>query len=504
MITFHVSSKPFTEQNFQAYVMLCEQGFEFDNHPIAELTGFYKPLKELLANRGFKGALNSSAVIAAQNDSTPVYLIIVGMGSAKVSSQDRVEHARRAVGNAMRAIEHIKVSSVGIVVPDTAWFASDAFTVSKELAAVCDIATYHFDDYITDEARKFTRDYDITFVCRDDQKEQVKVGVEFGKRIGHAVNQSRYWCDLPPVVLTPTELANQAKRISEVHNLKCTVFTEEQIIKMGMGGIEAVAKGSEQEARFVIMEYKADVPNAQTLALVGKGITFDSGGLSIKPATGMETMKDDMAGGACVISTMEAIAHLKPHINVIGLVPITENLINGHATKPGDIIKFYNGKTAEIKNTDAEGRLILADALAYAAKHYKPDYMITIATLTGSCAYALGPFFAGLMSQDDELANKLLDAGKTSGDRLWPLPFHNDYKPAIQSTVADLCNIGSDKYRAGAITAGFFLKNFVDDIPYVHLDIAGTAFNVPDVSYYRPGATGFGVRLFVELFDKWK
>ena len=196
---------------------------------------------------------------------------------------------------------------------------------------------------------------------------------------------------MPPVVLTPTALANHAVRVAKPHGLKITVFNEEEIIKMGMGGIEAVAKGSDQEARMVIIEYKTEHPNASTIALVGKGITFDSGGLSIKPAAGMESMKDDMAGAAAVISTMEAIAHLKPRVNIVALAPITENLISGHATKPGDIITFYNGKTAEVKNTDAEGRLILADALSYAIKHYKLDAIINIATLTGSCAYALSP-----------------------------------------------------------------------------------------------------------------
>jgi leucyl aminopeptidase len=214
-------------------------------------------------------------------------------------------------------------------------------------------------------------------------------------------------------------------------------------------------------------------------------------------------MKDDMAGAAAVISTMEALAHLKPRINVIALAPITENLISGHATKPGDIIQFYNGKTAEIKNTDAEGRLILADALSYAVKHYRLDAIINIATLTGSCAYALGPFFGGLMSKHENLSARLLAAAKKSGDRLWPLPFHDDYKPAVRSTVADLCNAGNAKYRAGAITAGFFLKNFVDDVPWVHLDVAGTSFDVPDMPYFRPGATGFGVRLFIDLITDW-
>jgi leucyl aminopeptidase len=299
-------------------------------------------------------------------------------------------------------------------------------------------------------------------------------------------------------------LAEQAQKIADAGKMKVTIFNQEQAKQMGMGGLVGVAQGSAQECRLVVMEYKSHVPDAPTIAVVGKGITFDSGGLSIKPANGMETMKDDMAGAAVVISTMSLLPHIKPRVNVIALAPLAENMPSGTATRPGDILRFYNGKTAEVKNTDAEGRLILADALSYAVKHYKLDGIISIATLTGSCAYALGPFFCGLMSQHDELALRILDASWQSGDRAWRLPFHDDYRGAVRSNIADICNIGNEKYRAGAITAGFFLTNFVDEVPYVHLDIAGTAFNVPDISYYRPGATGFGVRLLVQLLQNWQ
>lgn len=503
MITISLSHKPLTHHHVQGYVVPLEQGFVFDKHIVSDLTRYYAPLKELIDQRKFTGALNSTCTVAGVDGSHPVYIILVGMGSARERQADRLEHYRRAVGNAMRASESIGITKLAFFMPDPGWCGVSAEVLAQETVAVMQMATYHFDEFITDESRKLSRDYDVTLCIREEYEDQVRVGSEFGQRVGYAVNQARYWCDLPPVVLTPVRLAEHAQRIAQVHNLGCTVFTEKQIIDMGMGGIHAVTKGSEQEARFVILEYKTEHKDAPTVALVGKGITFDSGGLSIKPASGMETMKDDMAGAAAVISTMEALAHLKPAVNVIALAPITENLISGHATKPGDIIQFYNGKTAEVKNTDAEGRLILADAMSYAIKHYKPDAMVTIATLTGSCAYALGPFFAGLMSQHDDVAEKLRSAGEESGDRLWPLPFHNDYKVAIRCDVADICNIGSDKYRAGAITAGFFLQNFSGETPWVHLDIAGTAFNVPDRSYYRPGATGFGVRLFIELLMNW-
>jgi leucyl aminopeptidase len=499
MITTHISSKKLIQENAQGYVVFCEQPFVFADSPAAELTALYSPLEELLKERSFAAAANSTVTVAGTREGKPVYLIVAGLGNQKKQAYEKLENYRRAVGHVMRVAEQLKITNLAFSLPRPEAIDASLFILGKETVATSYLATYHFDQYITDASRRLTRNYEITYCTPGVWHDELKAGIEAGQHLGFAVNQARLWCDLPPVNLTPTQLGKHAMDIAKKHNLKARYFSEDDIKAMGMGGIEAVAKGSEQEACMVVLEYDCGDKNAQTLALVGKGITFDSGGLSIKPAAAMETMKDDMAGAAGVISTMELISHLKPKVNVIGLAPITENLISGHATKPGDIITFYNGLTAEVKNTDAEGRLILADALSYAIKHYKLDGIISIATLTGSCAYALGPFFAGLMSQHPELAERLLLAGRYSGDRLWELPFNDDYKPAIKSDVADLCNIGNEKYRAGAITAGFFLKHFVGNVPFVHLDIAGTAFNVPDISYYRPGATGFGVRLFAEL-----
>lgn len=506
MITFKPSSQQLAEQKADGYIVFCPESNTLqEHHTLQNLTAFFPPLFTLLKQRGFKGGANSCITLSGTHNGQPVYLIIAGLGSHHTPHADRLENYRRAVGHAFRAVESHKVGSLALELPAAAWLEVDTSVIAKETVSILMMTEYHFDTYITDESRRMSlRNYEFSLNAPALLQDEIKVGIELGQRIGHAVNQARQWCDLPPVVLTPNRLGEHAQHIAQVHGLKCSIFNEEQIKKMGMGGLEAVAKGSEQEARFVVIEYKTDHPGAQTIALVGKGITFDSGGLSIKPATAMESMKDDMAGAAAVISTMEAIAHIKPRVNVIGLAPITENLISGHATKPGDIIQFYNGMTAEVKNTDAEGRLILADALSYAVKHYKLDAIINIATLTGSCAAALGPFFAGLMSKHPQLADKLLASAYRTGDRLWPLPLHDDFKKAIRSEVADLSNIGSDKYRAGTITAGFFLQPFVGNVPWVHLDVAGTSFNVPDVSYYRPGATGFGVRLFIDLVMNWE
>ncbi|MFA6066030.1 MAG: leucyl aminopeptidase [Candidatus Babeliaceae bacterium] len=504
MITIKISAKPLYDIDTQGYIIPREHNFDSTHDKLIQsLKTFFPPLEEVLSQRGFTGAAGATCALAINHNNRPVYLIFVGLGSSKKSHEDKIEQYRRALGQAQRAAEGLKITELALDMPDSHWFNITNYTLAKETIITLTMASYHFDEFITDESRKLPENYTVTLVAPELLHDEIKIGIEHGTRIGFAVNQARYWCDLPPVVLTPTALANHAARVAKAHNLKITIFTEDEIIKQGMGGIEAVAKGSDQEARMVVIEYTTDHPNAPTIGLVGKGITFDSGGLSIKPAAGMETMKDDMAGAAAVISTMEALAHLKPQVNIIAVAPITENLISGHATKPGDIIRFYNGKTAEVKNTDAEGRLILADALSYAVKHYKLDAIINIATLTGSCAYALGPFFAGLMSQHPDLAHKLLESSRRSGDRLWELPFHDDYKIAVRSDVADLCNQGSNKYRAGAITAGFFLQNFVGDVPWAHLDVAGTSFDVPDRSYFRHGATGFGVRLFIDLVMNW-
>jgi leucyl aminopeptidase len=394
-------------------------------------------------------------------------------------------------------------TSVAIqLLPDHVGFTEDY--IAEHTTVISTLAAYHFDEYMTQEDRKETKITELILCVQNINSETLtKKGVERGTIIACAVNKARHWIDAPPLHLTPSYLADQAEEIAKKYSLAFVRLNENQIINLGMGGLAAVSKGSDLDCQFLVMHYKTDKVNAQTLALVGKGITFDSGGLSLKPAQSMETMKDDMSGAAAVIATMEVLAQFKPRINVIGFVPISENLPSGKATKPGDVIRFYNGKTAEVKNTDAEGRLILADALSYAVKQYKPDAIVDIATLTGACAYALGPFYTGLMSQHDELVEKIKHAAQISGDNVWQLPMSDDYKKAIKSDIADICNIGDGRIKAGAITAAHFLQNFVEDTPWAHLDIAGTAFDVPHIPYYRSGATGVGVRLFVELAMNW-
>ncbi len=420
-----------------------------------------------------------------------------------------IEFYRRALGAVIRLAERHKLASLACVLPEEQLFGVTLSYLAKQTALILQMADYHFDAYITSSERSREHTVKVTLVLEYNKNttnaalQEIREGLKEGVIIAEAVNKARTWCDTPPSDLTPLILADKAQELADTYGLKCTIFDEPTIIAMGMGGLAGVARGSEQDCRFVILEYTAKQADAPRIALVGKGITFDSGGLSLKPAQAMETMKDDMAGAAVVIATMQAIAQLKPAVHVVALAPLAENMPSGTGTKPGDILRFYNGKTAEVKNTDAEGRLILADALSYAIRQYHPTAIIDMATLTGAAANALGHFYGVLLSKHDALVDRIYDASRLSGDRVWRFPFDDDYKAAIKSDIADICNIGNPRYMAGTITAGFFLKNFVDDVPWAHFDIAGVAFNVPDISYFRPGASGFGVRLLVELLMHW-
>lgn len=497
------SDKPLLSHKSDATLIFVEQNFKFSGL-LEEVAATYFPtLKEYMIESDFVGKAGSILVLPCSVKNKNHTLAMIGLGSKKSEGHISVEAYRRALGFAVKTLQKKKIATVTALLPEAKLFDVSTEYFVAQTVIIAKMAAYKFDAYITDVDRKVNHNLVITWV-HDAPASEVERGAEYGKIVAHAVNDVRNWVDLPPATLTPVELADKAEAISKKFGLKLTVFSEQEIIKMGMGGLAGVSAGSEQDAKLVIMEYTTTKPGAQTVAFVGKGITFDSGGLSLKPAASMETMKEDMSGAAAVIGAMQALAQLKPEVNIIAVTPLSENLPSGKATKPGDILRFYNGKTAEVKNTDAEGRLVLADALSYTVKHYKPDAIIDLATLTGACAYALGPFFSGLMSQHEEFSNKVKSAADRSGDRVWALPFDNDYKAAIRSDVADICNIGSSKYKAGAITAGFFLQNFVEDTPWVHLDIAGTAFDVPDISYYSTGATGVGVRLLVDLAMNWK
>ncbi len=307
----------------------------------------------------------------------------------------------------------------------------------------------------------------------------------------------------PGNVWTPTRFAEFGRKLAKTYKLTCKVLSRAEMLRLKMGGILGVNSGSAQPPKMVILEYKTS-PRNPTLLMVGKGLTFDSGGISLKPPKGMEEMKFDMCGGAAVLGAMQAIGEEKPKgINIVAIVPATENLPGPSALKPGDIITIYGGKTIEVVNTDAEGRLILADALAYGIKQYKPKAVVDLATLTGAVVIGLGHHRTGLLSNNDELVQKILSAGDRSGEPLWRLPLGPEYSKQIKSKVADIKNVGDR--AAGTITAAAFLQEFVGETAWAHLDIAGTAYNFTDKPYApQNGPSGIGVRTLLELVRNWK
>ena len=325
--------------------------------------------------------------------------------------------------------------------------------------------------------------------------------IAIARTMAEAVNFARTLGDEPGNVMTPTELARRAEEMAAREGLGFEALDEEKMKELGMGALLAVSRGSQEPARLIVLSYNPEIENdqqqsSQVIALIGKGITFDSGGISIKPADKMEDMKYDMGGGAAVIGAMQVIARLRPNARVLGLVPASENLPSGRAVKPGDVVRSLSGKTIEVVNTDAEGRLVLADAMTYAISQ-GATMIIDAATLTGACVVALGEARAAIMGTDQQLIDDLIKAGDESGERLWQLPLDNEYGEMIRSDIADIKNIGNRS--AGSITAGWFLKHFAGKLPWAHLDIAGTAWTDSQKPYLARGATGFGVRVLANF-----
>jgi leucyl aminopeptidase len=496
MIDILVSKKSVLENEVEAYAFFLKEGFALSSD-LKKIERNHMPhLKKHLDKHGFKGRVGESFVFSAAKNADHVHYVFVGIGKQTGPSHERVEAVRRGVGALVAQTKKLRFTDVavdGIV----SGLGIDAAECVKQITITAFMAAYEFTTF---KSSKKEKQHPVSLMLCVDSKRfaSCKKAVAEGVIIGEAVNSTRHFADLPPNILTPTKLANEAQKIAKEYGLKSTVFGREKALKLGMGGFCSVDEGSDQDGKFIILEYTAKA-SAPTIALVGKGVTFDSGGISLKPASYMTGMKYDMSGASAVIGAMKAIAQLKPKVNVVGIAPAVENLPSGKCNKQDDIITFMNGKTAEIENTDAEGRLVLADALCYAEKYYSPKYMIDIATLTGACVVALGHFFTACITPDDSFAQSIEKAGKASGDRIWRLPMHDDFKGAIESDTADLQNCGKSNYGGGTITAGLFLKNFVDKAVWAHLDIAGTADGVPGVNYKGKGATGVGVRLFVEF-----
>jgi leucyl aminopeptidase len=331
-------------------------------------------------------------------------------------------------------------------------------------------------------------------VSKDAKGRRFKEEIAHAHALADSISLVRDMVNEPPLYMTPSKIADTASAIARESGMKCEIFDLKEIKRRGMGGLAAVTSGSTEPPRFIDLTYEPRGKYKTTLAIVGKGITFDSGGLCIKPADSMRTMKMDMAGAAAVLGIMKAVARLKPSVKVHGLISSCENMTGPAAYKPDDVIRAYNGKTIEVINTDAEGRIVLSDALSYAV-HLKVNEIVDLATLTGACMVALGTYTAGLMGNNQKLIDRILKAAGSAGEKVWQLPMDDELRPEVRSDVADMKNAGSR--WGGAITAAMFLENFVGDTPWAHIDIAGPAYNEKDSAWNPRGGTGFGVRTVV-------
>lgn len=465
------------------------------------LSGLAKTLDQI-TNGLIKKRLNNKDFIGKKSQIVTLYdppglpcqcLVLVGFGKkAKLEPKDY----RKVCHTIASLIRNKNYSNVALWLSDLQVKGIDEALKTRHL-----VETLYYKDYQAGELKSKNKSAPIAskiHLCtaQKELQKQIQLGMNIGAAIGAGVQFARRLGDLPGNICTPSYLASQARKLQRSHKLKVSVLDEAQMKKLGMGSLLSVSRGSRQPAKLIIMEHKGGKRGEAPIALVGKGLTFDAGGISIKPAASMDEMKYDMCGGASVFGAMIAAANMQLPINVVGVVPSSENLPDGNANKPGDIVTSMSGQTIEILNTDAEGRLILCDALTYTAR-YKPSAVIDIATLTGACIIALGHHASGLMSNNQRLADQILAAGQTSLDYAWQLPLWDEYQSSLNSNFADMANIGGR--AAGTITAGCFLSRYTEDFKWAHLDIAGTAWS----SSNPKGATGRVVPLLTQfLMDR--
>ena len=449
------------------------------------------PSRKAIEGAGFSGRSDNSITLLATE---PRKITLIGVGK---SEEFHIRSLRTALYGIAKIARKQRDRRIAVVLPH-ALRDLDAEHTARVAADALSHADYQYDAYRTVHRDEAPPPIEAILVPpggidakRSRELERQAISVSEGVRTVRDMGNA------PPNLMTPTRLAERAEEVAKESGFKATVYGKKEIERMKMGGLLAVNQGSAQEPRFIVLEYSPKKAKKH-VALVGKGITFDSGGISIKPAEKMEEMKFDMCGAAAVIGTMQAAAALDLPVRITGFIPSTENLPGGRAYKPGDIITMMSGKTVEIVNTDAEGRMILGDALHFASQK-KPDHMIDYATLTGACVVALGNEAAGLFSNDDELARKLIESGEHVGERLWRLPEWDEYKELIRSEWADMKNSGGR--WGGAISAALFLKEFVDCSSWAHLDIAGTAYAEHETGREARGATGAGVRVTTAFLE---
>jgi leucyl aminopeptidase len=452
-------------------------------------------ISSLIKRNEFTGKADESLFLIPPAGLKAKRMLLLGLGEKGKYTIDKVRHSSAKAGQEMRnkGIKNFAMPILSI--------QEDKKRIGQAITEGLLLGLYQFDEYKTEKRNGKKVDEAVIVLDKKADERAIKNGVGTGMILAEAANFTRDLVNRPSNDKTPIMLADEAKRMAKRFGVSCRILDEKEIKRLKMGGLIGVSKGSKEPPRFIILEHNRNRKDVDTIVIVGKAITFDSGGISIKPSENMEKMKYDMSGGAAVMGAMMAAARLKIPLHIVGLIPATENLPSGTAQKPGDVVRMMDGKTVEIISTDAEGRMILGDALIY-AKRYKPDAVIDLATLTGACVIALGNDAIGMMGTDDKLKQKIRKAGELSYERVWELPLWDEYGELIKSDIADLKNVGGRP--AGTITGGYFLSGFIQRCPWAHLDIAGTAWEEKGRPYKPKGASGVGVRLLSELFLNWK
>jgi len=449
-------------------------------------------IEQVLKLGDFKGKEGTSVVVYGNEGIGAKRILLIGLGEKKKATLDTL---RKAAASAAKKSVEIKAENLSMAI-HRAFDKLDLAAMGRAMAEGTYLGSYRYDEFVTESENGRLKSLNVEVIDSDKAKlTKLNKGLASGIIIGRAQSYARTLANRPANIINPAELAAEAKRMAKTTaGLSCTVFDEKQMAAKGMGGVLAVGSGSVSPPRFIILKYSPPGKAASsrpTIALVGKAITFDSGGISIKPADKMDEMKLDKTGGIAVLGTMKAAAEMRLPINIYGIIPAAENMPSGTSYRPGDIITTFSGKTVEILNTDAEGRMILCDALAYAVAQ-NCDVIIDIATLTGACRVALGKYMAGLMGNDERLMKQMQTAAEESGEKVWPLPSGDEYAEEMKSKIADLKNTGSR--WGGACTAAAFLRQFAGNAKWAHLDIAGTEM-FERAEYTAEGSSGFGVRL---------
>jgi leucyl aminopeptidase len=453
-------------------------------------------LSSLIRQGDFQGELFQNRLLYTHGALPAERVLLMGLGKKEEFDLERWRGASARAGQFVR-----DSGMVGIVVPIKGIEGFSGEELAESFVTGLRLGVYQFSEFKTTDRSRIKEIREILFLADSEEEiRTIETGSKRGKIISEAVCMARDLVNGPANAVTPTLLAEKARRIASDCGMDIQVMEVKEAEAMGMGAFVAVTKGSREPAKFITLEYNRG-KGYDTIALVGKGITFDSGGISIKPSEKMERMKDDMSGAAAVLGAMQAACGLRLPLHIVGIIPATENLPDGRAYKPGDILRTLSGQTVEVISTDAEGRLILSDALTYSLR-FEPRAIIDLATLTGACVVALGDDVAGLMGNDEALQAQIEKASKVTGERVWRLPLWEEYFDSLKSDVADFKNAGTRS--AGAILGGIFLSKFVGKTSWVHLDIAGPASLEKDRPYIPKGGTGAGVRLLVQFLTDWR